>query len=350
LTEVNTRSTEADRAPGAVGVKWSPWANVIASAIDAHVDADIDALLMSQAELDRARDQPAADRIGVRLIGRCQTAADERGRYRFVWELLNAKENQIAFYTDVDGGDTHSDAIGKHRDVLRGCLQCVSLVVLLDRRPCRDDGDGDLEVRPRGSSKTAFFTLRRHATERHHAAPSSVSRWTTAKRTMTPAEPTATLGSPLQPLSGRKALNLQYFFSVQCTSCDGTEKALNFSPVRLAFFSNRCLNSLRPFETGLRAMAKTKRVLSVGLIAVSLTGSVMASQWGYAAEPPAYPVPATPEMMQLVRDEHDLVAEMIKVQFAAERDRYAEPRTAISATPATIGAAYVPRTRGRRNS
>ena len=54
--------------------------------------------------------------------------------------------------------------------------------------PCRDDGDGDLEVRPRGSSKTAFFTLRHHATERHHAAPSSESRWTTAKRTMTPAE------------------------------------------------------------------------------------------------------------------------------------------------------------------
>ena len=52
----------------------------------------------------------------------------------------------------------------------------------------RDDGDGDLEVRPRGSSKTAFFTFRRHATERHHAAPSSQSRWTTAKRTMTPAE------------------------------------------------------------------------------------------------------------------------------------------------------------------
>ncbi len=53
---------------------------------------------------------------------------------------------------------------------------------------CRDDRDGDLEVHPRGSSKTAFFTLRRHATERHHAAPSSKSSWTTAERTMTPAE------------------------------------------------------------------------------------------------------------------------------------------------------------------
>ena len=53
-------------------------------------------------------------------------------------------------------------------------------------RPCRDDGDGDLEVRPRGSSKTALFTLRRHATERHHAAPSSQSRWTTADRQRRP--------------------------------------------------------------------------------------------------------------------------------------------------------------------
>ena len=40
-----------------------------------------------------------------------------------------------------------------------------------------------------------------------------------------------------------------------------------------------------------------------------------------SAEPPAFPVPATPEMMQLVRDEHDLVADMIKAQLAAERDR-----------------------------
>ena len=98
----------------------------------------------------------------------------------------------------------------------------------------------------------------------------------------------------------------------------------------------------------------TKRLLTAGLVAVGLTGFVMASQWGYAAEPPAYPVPATPEMMQLVRDEHDLVADMIKAQLAAERDRYAEQRTAISATPSAVGSASVPRApssvRGRRNS
>jgi hypothetical protein len=97
-----------------------------------------------------------------------------------------------------------------------------------------------------------------------------------------------------------------------------------------------------------------KRLLTAGLVAVGLTGFVMASQWGYAAEPPAYPVPASPEMMQLVRDEHDLVADMTKAQLAAERDRYAEQRTAISATPSAVGSASVPRAsssvRGRRNS
>jgi hypothetical protein len=98
----------------------------------------------------------------------------------------------------------------------------------------------------------------------------------------------------------------------------------------------------------------TKRLLTLGLVTVGLSGFVMASQWGYAAEPPAYPVPATPEMMQLVRDEHDLVAEMIKAQLAAERERYAEQRTAITATPSGIGKASAPRapvsTRGGRNS
>ena len=101
-------------------------------------------------------------------------------------------------------------------------------------------------------------------------------------------------------------------------------------------------------------MAMAKRLFTAGLVAVGLTGFVMASQWGYAAEPPAYPVPATPEMMQLVRDEHDLVADMIKAQLAAERDRYAEQRTAISATPSAVGPASAPRApssaRGRRNS
>jgi hypothetical protein len=94
-----------------------------------------------------------------------------------------------------------------------------------------------------------------------------------------------------------------------------------------------------------------KRLLVLGLVAVGLTGFVMASQWSYAAEPPAYPVPATAEMMQLVRDEHDLVADMIKAQLAAERDRYAEQRTAITASPSAVGTPRAPSSvRGRRNS
>ena len=96
----------------------------------------------------------------------------------------------------------------------------------------------------------------------------------------------------------------------------------------------------------------TKCFLTLGLVAVGLTGFVMASQWGYAVEPPAYLVPATHEMMQLVRDEHDLVADMIKAQLAAERDRHAEQRTAITATPSGVGKASAPRasSRGSRNS
>jgi hypothetical protein len=78
-------------------------------------------------------------------------------------------------------------------------------------------------------------------------------------------------------------------------------------------------------------MAKTKRLLSAGLLAVGLTGYVMPSQWGYAAEPAANP--ATPEMMQLLRDERVLVAEMIRGQLAAERERYKEQRTAVSTAP-----------------
>jgi hypothetical protein len=99
----------------------------------------------------------------------------------------------------------------------------------------------------------------------------------------------------------------------------------------------------------------TKRLLfTIGLITAGLTGFVMASQGGYAAEPSAYPVPATPELMQLVRDEHDLVADMIRAQQAAERDRYTEQRTAVTTTPAAAGSVSIPRPpssiRSRRNS
>jgi len=105
-------------------------------------------------------------------------------------------------------------------------------------------------------------------------------------------------------------------------------------------------------------MSKRTRLLSAGLLAGSLTMFLMANQWGHAAEPPAYPVPATPEMMQLLRDEHDLVADMIKGQLAAERDRYAEQRRVSVAPNAVKRASAQPQSdrigasslRGRRNS
>ena len=40
--------------------------------------------------------------------------------------------------------------------------------------------------------------------------------------------------------------------------------------------------------------------------------------------------PATPETMQLLRGEHDLVAEMIKAQLTAEQTQYSEQKTANS--------------------
>ncbi len=79
----------------------------------------------------------------------------------------------------------------------------------------------------------------------------------------------------------------------------------------------------------------TKRLLTVGLTAVGLTVFVMASQWGYAAQPPAYAVPATPEMMQ--SRARRALANMIKAQLAAERNWYAEQRTAITPSGAGTG-------------
>ena len=86
----------------------------------------------------------------------------------------------------------------------------------------------------------------------------------------------------------------------------------------------------------------TKIKLSAALL-TAVAASVMASQSGYAAEP----VPVTSEMMQLVHDEHDLVAEMVRAQLAEERERYKEPRTAINATSKAAGMASVPRQGGR---
>jgi hypothetical protein len=84
-------------------------------------------------------------------------------------------------------------------------------------------------------------------------------------------------------------------------------------------------------------MAKAKRLPSAGLLMVGVSGFAVATQWGHAAERANQSGPATAEMMLLLRDEHELVGQMIRAQLAAERDRYEEQRTAVVATPDVSG-------------
>jgi hypothetical protein len=74
---------------------------------------------------------------------------------------------------------------------------------------------------------------------------------------------------------------------------------------------------------------------ATGLLASGLSGVLMICQWGHAAEPPTYPVPASLEMMQLLRDEHGLVADMVKAQFATERGEIHSQRAASAGPDAT---------------
>jgi hypothetical protein len=70
-------------------------------------------------------------------------------------------------------------------------------------------------------------------------------------------------------------------------------------------------------------MSHSRRLLSrfaAALLASLLSGFLINGQWGHAAEPPAYPTPASLEMMQLLSDEHGLIADMVKAQLATERE------------------------------
>ena len=50
-----------------------------------------------------------------------------------------------------------------------------------------------------------------------------------------------------------------------------------------------------------------------------IAGVLLSYQWGQAAEPPLVKVtPASPEMMQLLRDEYGSVTEMLKVHKTLE--------------------------------
>jgi hypothetical protein len=75
----------------------------------------------------------------------------------------------------------------------------------------------------------------------------------------------------------------------------------------------------------------------------------MNGQWGRAAEPPAFPTPASLEMMQLLRDEHGLVTDMVKAQLATERKDLPRQRT-VSSTDLDPASTAIGRPQGDRRS
>jgi hypothetical protein len=60
--------------------------------------------------------------------------------------------------------------------------------------------------------------------------------------------------------------------------------------------------------------------LGAAALASVLAGVLVSYEWNHPAESRLVRViPASPEMMQLLRDEHGLMADMLKVQLAHER-------------------------------
>jgi len=71
-----------------------------------------------------------------------------------------------------------------------------------------------------------------------------------------------------------------------------------------------------------RTMPLLARLATTGALATIIGGFLSGYQWSHAAESrPAHAIPASREMMQLLRDEHDLVANMVKEQLASEPAR-----------------------------
>jgi hypothetical protein len=64
------------------------------------------------------------------------------------------------------------------------------------------------------------------------------------------------------------------------------------------------------------------RLLTTVMFASVIGGLLLSNQWDLRVEPlwveASRATPAKPEMMRLLRDEHDLVADMVKAQLAAQ--------------------------------
>lgn len=69
------------------------------------------------------------------------------------------------------------------------------------------------------------------------------------------------------------------------------------------------------------------RFLSTAALASVIGGLLLSYQWGQAAAPATVRVaPASPEMMQLLRDEHGLVTTMLDARLATEKRELAAGR------------------------
>jgi hypothetical protein len=89
------------------------------------------------------------------------------------------------------------------------------------------------------------------------------------------------------------------------------------------------LNFNQPFENGktwAEGMGKSQnmpllsRFLGTAVLASVIGGTLLNFEWSHAAGPPVMQVtPASVEMMQILRDEHGMMTNMIKAQLSTER-------------------------------
>jgi hypothetical protein len=91
------------------------------------------------------------------------------------------------------------------------------------------------------------------------------------------------------------------------------------------------LNFSHPFETNEESLMPWNRLVAARLLTAamfaSLVGGLLTSnQWDFGVKPldveAARGTQASPEMMRLLQNEHDLVAQMVKAQLATSRSRF----------------------------
>jgi hypothetical protein len=68
-------------------------------------------------------------------------------------------------------------------------------------------------------------------------------------------------------------------------------------------------------------MPLRSRFLGTAALVSAVGGLLLSYQWGHATKPTLVQVtPASPAMMQLLRDEHGLMATMFRAQLASEKE------------------------------